>query len=50
MRRTSDASMFMTDGEPNGETLAFAAKWLFHNHIQTVHYQFELFDFVQNYN
>ena len=26
MRRTSGASMFMTDGEPNGDTRAFAAK------------------------
>ena len=26
MRRTSDASMFMADGEPNGDTRAFAAK------------------------
>ena len=25
MRRTSGASMFMTDGEPNGDTRAFAA-------------------------
>ena len=25
MRRTSDASMFMADGEPNGDTRAFAA-------------------------
>ena len=26
MRRTSGASMFMTDGESNGDTRAFAAK------------------------
>ena len=26
MRRTSGASMFMTDGKPNGDTRAFAAK------------------------
>ena len=26
MHRTSGASMFMTDGEPNGDTWAFAAK------------------------
>ena len=26
MRRTSGASMFMTDDEPNGDTPAFAAK------------------------